>query len=290
MSNRTRLIEGGYCEVTQGYKRGIHNGIDIVNRGYTLGNILAHSDGIVVEARNNCNSFESGSYGNYLKIKHTNNYYTLYGHMAYNTVRYRKGDKVSKGNIIGYMGNTGESYGGHLHFEVRNQNDERIDPTEYVNSDLPNIKPTPSKKYNIGDIVNINGVYVSSTSTEKLVPAITRGKITRIVEARNPYLLNDGLIGWVNDECIINDVKTYKVVTNCYWLNLRTSSNYGNNIYTTLKDLGYKFFGFNLMQDTLQPRWMHVIDINGKSEEEVQKDMESKTRQILRKNEKCGII
>ena len=43
------------------------------------------------------------------------------------------------------------------------------------------------------------------------------------------------------------------------------------------------------MQDTLQPRWMHVIEINGRSEEEVQKDMESKTRQILRKNEKSCI-
>lgn len=56
-----------------------------------------------------------------------------------------------------------------------------------------------------------------------------------------------------------------------------------------LVDLGYKFFGFNLMQDTLQPRWMHVIEINGRNEEEVQKDMESKTRQILRKNEKSCI-
>ena len=56
-----------------------------------------------------------------------------------------------------------------------------------------------------------------------------------------------------------------------------------------LQKLGYKFHGFNLMQDTLQPRWMHVIEINGRDEEEVQKDMESKTRQILRKNEKACI-
>ena len=56
-----------------------------------------------------------------------------------------------------------------------------------------------------------------------------------------------------------------------------------------LKDLGYHFFGFNTMQDTLQPRWMHVIEIDGRNEEEVQKDMESKTRQILRKNEKSSI-
>ena len=56
-----------------------------------------------------------------------------------------------------------------------------------------------------------------------------------------------------------------------------------------LKKLGYKFFGFNTMQDTLQPRWMHVIEINGKKEEDILKDMESKTRQILRKNEKSSI-
>lgn len=56
-----------------------------------------------------------------------------------------------------------------------------------------------------------------------------------------------------------------------------------------LKELGYKHFGFNLMQDTLQPRWMHVIETENKSLEEVEKDMESKTRQILRKNERSGI-
>ena len=60
--------------------------------------------------------------------------------------------------------------------------------------------------------------------------------------------------------------------------------------HENLINLGYKHFGFNKMQDTLQPRWMHVIDIKGRTEEDIQKDMESKTRQILRKNEKSGII
>lgn len=60
-------------------------------------------------------------------------------------------------------------------------------------------------------------------------------------------------------------------------------------VVDNLKSLGYRHFGFNLMQDTLQPRWMHVIDTD-RSLDDVLKDMESKTRQILRKNEKCGII
>ena len=66
----------------------------------------------------------------------------------------------------------------------------------------------------------------------------------------------------------------------------------GNNnkkAHQNLIDLGYKHFGFNTMQDTLQPRWIHVIETEGKTQEEVDKDMESKTRQILRKNERCGI-
>lgn len=64
-------------------------------------------------------------------------------------------------------------------------------------------------KHKVGDVVEINGVYVSSMSTEKLTPAITKGTITKIVEgARNPYLLDNGNIGWVNDDCIVEPQPT----------------------------------------------------------------------------------
>ena len=68
---------------------------------------------------------------------------------------------------------------------------------EYIN-----YEETPKEKYKIGDFVKINGVYKSSTSDVMLKPLIDHGKITRIVEGRNPYLLNEGKIGWVNNECI----------------------------------------------------------------------------------------
>ena len=59
-------------------------------------------------------------------------------------------------------------------------------------------------KHKVGEVVEINGVYVSSSSTEKLTPAVKKGTITKIVEgARNPYLLDNGNIGWVNDDCIV---------------------------------------------------------------------------------------
>ena len=82
----------------------------------------------------------------------------------------------------------------------------KINFPEPTPAPAPAPAPAPTTKYKVGDIVNINGVYVSSTSTEKLKPLVTRGIITKVVAgARNPYLLEDGNIGWVNDDCIIGD-------------------------------------------------------------------------------------
>lgn len=68
----------------------------------------------------------------------------------------------------------------------------------------PTPKPT-TLAHKVGETVKINGVYASSTSTMRLNPAYTTGTITKILEgARNPYLLNNGGLGWVNDDCIVS--------------------------------------------------------------------------------------
>ena len=74
------------------------------------------------------------------------------------------------------------------------------------------VEPTPEPTkvaHKVGDVVNINGVFISSSSTKKLNPLIKKGTITKIVPgAKNPYLLNKGLIGWTNDECIVSTKKS----------------------------------------------------------------------------------
>lgn len=138
---KCRVLESGMCIITQGYKKGVHDGVDLVNTNnkgdHILGWEVAHSDGVVVSYRNNCKGFEKGSYGNYVKLRHSNGYYTLYAHMEYNSVKVKTGDKVKKGARLGYMGNTGYSFGGHLHWEVRKPNDVKIDPIPYLDKDLP---------------------------------------------------------------------------------------------------------------------------------------------------------
>ena len=155
---KCRVLESGMCIITREYKKGIHDGVDLVNTNskgdHILGWEVAHSDGVVVSTRNKCSGFEKGSYGNYVKLRHNDGYYTLYAHMAYNTVKVKVGDKVKKGQVLGYMGNTGYSFGGHLHFEVRTSSDVGIDPTPYLNKDLPS-KDEFQKGYNYETLDNM---------------------------------------------------------------------------------------------------------------------------------------
>ena len=166
MKMKCRVLESGMCIITQGYKKGVHDGVDLVNTNskgsHILGWEVAHSDGVVVACKNDCNynTYPNGSviYGNYVKIKHDNGYYTLYGHIAYKTVKVKVGDKVKKGQVLGYMGNTGYSNGGHLHWEVRTPSDVRIDPIPYLDKDLPDNK---SDEFVKGyDYVTLDNMYV----------------------------------------------------------------------------------------------------------------------------------
>lgn len=199
-----RVLKSGKCAITQEYHSS-HKALDLVKEGYMLDDITAHSSGKVIQVIANCNANtpnDSSNPGNMVKIDHGNGYYTRYLHLAYGTVKVKVGDNVSKGQVLGYMGNTGHSFGGHLHFEIYKGND-RLNPINYLNSDLPK-EDSKKATYSVGDKVSINGVYVSSTSETKLTPAVTSGTITKIIPgARNPYLLNDGNIGWINESCIV---------------------------------------------------------------------------------------
>ena len=150
------------------------------------------------------------SYGNYLKIEHNNGYQTLYAHMK-KELPVKIGTYVKKGDLIGIMSDSGNAYGKHLHFEVW-KDGIRIDSKEYLDKDLTESNNQKEENYNIGDRVKINGVYISSTSTDRLIPSITEGTITKIINnAKNPYLLDNGNIGWVNNATITEVVKDNKI-------------------------------------------------------------------------------
>lgn len=99
-----------------------------IYRNQNVIKIYAAQSGTVTRAGQTNNG-----YGNNVIIDHGNGVATLYGHL--NSITVHVGDKVTKGQTIGYMGTTGNSTGEHLHFEVRVTNKDgkmtTVDPTEY---------------------------------------------------------------------------------------------------------------------------------------------------------------
>jgi len=87
-----------------------HTGLDMALP--TGNDVLACDEGVVVFA-----GWNKGGYGNLIKIDHKNGYQTWYAHLS--KIYVRNGDIVSRGEIIGAVGNTGFSTGPHLHLEVR---------------------------------------------------------------------------------------------------------------------------------------------------------------------------
>ncbi len=104
-----------------GTGREFHNGLDISAPWRTP--IIAPADGKVVRTGND------RSLGNFVRIKHNKQYATLYGHM--NEIAVKRGKKIKRGDLIGYMGNTGRSTGVHLHYSVV-KDKKFIDPINYI--------------------------------------------------------------------------------------------------------------------------------------------------------------
>jgi murein DD-endopeptidase MepM/ murein hydrolase activator NlpD len=108
-----------------GYRWGrMHEGIDIAAAEGTP--IRAAADGTVILMQS---EYESGGYGNYTCIDHGGGLSTCYAHQS--SFATSTGASVSQGDLIGYVGNTGHSYGAHLHFEVR-INGAPTDPLGYL--------------------------------------------------------------------------------------------------------------------------------------------------------------
>lgn len=101
-----------------------HTGIDISGYGIYGTPVIASNMGRVVRVR-----YYSTGYGYHVMIDHGDNNWTVYGHMS--SIAVTEGEWVAQGQVIGYVGSTGNSTGPHLHFEIR-INGEKVDPLQYI--------------------------------------------------------------------------------------------------------------------------------------------------------------
>jgi len=99
-----------------------HEGVDIAAQTGTP--VMATADGVVVKA-----GFSTG-YGNMVEISHGYGIRTVFGHNS--RLNVKAGQRIKRGEVISYVGDTGSSTGPHLHYEVR-QNGLPVNPMKYMN-------------------------------------------------------------------------------------------------------------------------------------------------------------
>lgn len=129
VSNRdlSRIASGFGTRIDPVYKvPKFHAGLDFTAPSGTP--IYATADGVVSEA-----GYNAGGYGNRVTINHGFGYETLYAHMA--RIKVRGGQGVKRGEVIGWVGNTGKSTGPHCHYEVH-KNGTPVDPVYFFYNDL----------------------------------------------------------------------------------------------------------------------------------------------------------
>lgn len=126
-SDLKRVASGFGYRIDPVYKTvKLHNGLDFAAPQGTP--IYATANGTVRVAANT-----GTGYGNHVVINHGYGYETLYGHMF--RIKVKAGQKVKRGEIIGWVGSTGKSTGPHCHYEV-NKNGRHLDPVYFFYNDL----------------------------------------------------------------------------------------------------------------------------------------------------------
>ena len=123
----TRIASGfGYRSDPFTKARKMHFGMDFTAKRGTP--VYATGNGVVKRADS-----RSSGFGKHIRIDHGFGYISLYAHLSKYNVR--RGQKVKRGDIIGYVGNTGRSAGPHLHYEIIKDN-KKINPLNFYYGNL----------------------------------------------------------------------------------------------------------------------------------------------------------
>lgn len=196
-----------------------HNGLDLVGttngKNMLLDWYISPVNGTVIRANDGFNNgaSQNGGWGNVVMIKPDGtDYRIICAHLKKGTVKVKTGDRVIIGQLLGYMGNTGNSNGAHYHFQIdKGSNASAIDPYDYIFKGKELVAPEPPKppkpvsyKYNVGDKVIVNGQLHGNSSGDKAGKSV-KDLITNITRRADgtkfPYNIT-GDLGWLSEDSI----------------------------------------------------------------------------------------
>lgn len=152
-----RVLYNSPNRISQGFSSS-HKAVDLRKSSVESENVVyAHSSGTVVDVVDGYDTMQGStgmlSYGNYVFIDHGNGYKTRYAHLLKNSITVTVGQHLDENTKLGVMGESGNAYGRHLHFEVH-QNGVRINPVPYLTSAFGGSTTQPQgAKYQVYDNV-----------------------------------------------------------------------------------------------------------------------------------------
>lgn len=168
-----------------------HNGIDF---GCGTGTEIRSVEGGVIQRARN----DLGGYGLHVKISHAGGISTLYGHLS--SILVKEGQRVEEGDLLGLSGNTGNSTGAHLHFEVRKAGEEgngyggAVDPLTMIDSQpAPEPEPAPLPAGTAKVIANRLNVRLEPNLQGECIGGVTYGDVLKVAGDDR----FDGEINWL---------------------------------------------------------------------------------------------
>lgn len=247
-----RVIEDSPFRITQHYKKGVHNGVDLGWRTNELMNrVYSNCEGVVIATLDHIphGSEKGGGWGNYVLIQHPNGMCSRYAHLR-EGLMVKVGDHVTKDTQVGIIGNSGRSTARHLHFEVSTNSSSasRINPEPYLvdfiytpspsgNERIKAIQRILNSRYGVG--LAIDGIYGPATKK-----AFVIGLQKELNKQYNAGLVVDGIFGSrTKRACPV--VRRY-AEGNITWLiqahlyapfnyDITIDSRYGDNTYKVVK-------------------------------------------------------
>jgi len=209
-----------------------HNGIDLGFRANEEENkVYANSKGVVYEVQDGLDrdirATGKATWGNFVLVEHPNGMFSRYAHLLKGSIAVKSGDVVNENTFLGIIGDSGITYGRHLHFEVATgySSNTRIDPTPYLTKAIYEESNSGGEEevidpgFSVGDRVVVKGRATSRSDGNGSQTALYGGDasdisdiryITRIVDlnAARPYHISVGQTlgdrdrGWVSKDQI----------------------------------------------------------------------------------------
>jgi hypothetical protein len=210
---------------------GKHNGVDVgYSKNEEENKVYANCKGVVYETQDsldkNTNATGKATWGNFVLIKHPNGMFSRYAHLIKGSIAVKVGQDVDENTYLGMMGESGITYGRHLHFEVATgyNSNTRIDPTPYLTKPIyEEIKQveqpmTDTNDFKVGDkVLVLNGYATAGSDGSGSHTATYTGNINDSGDIKYITLICDGALrpyhlsndkentkprGWVSKEQI----------------------------------------------------------------------------------------